>query len=377
MDTARDLADRLASLLRREQGAMAEFLLTLADFDRKRLWLALGYASLFHFLHGRLGMSKGAAHYRKTAAELIQRVPEVVEPLQDGRLCISSIIELAKVLTPENREAVLPRFFHRSRQEAKAVSAELAPMEAAPHRTVVTALPAAAPARAVVIAAQATALPSLALLPADGGALAGPSSRQGSTSGSTDELEDTLPSAPPRAAVPRSAAEPLTADLRRLHVTVSKRFLDKLEAARDALSHSHPGADVETILEAGLDLLLERAAKRRGLVKRPRAVAVSAAAVESTNPRHVPAAVRREVFLRDEGKCQWPLAEGGICGSTHRVELDHVVPVGRGGKATVAGIRVLCSLHNQLAAREVYGDELMDRFTSGASLQPVPDARQP
>ncbi|MGB8931978.1 MAG: HNH endonuclease, partial [Anaeromyxobacteraceae bacterium] len=301
MDTARDLADRLASLLRREQGAMAEFLLTLADFDRKRLWLEMGYSSLFHFLHRRLGMSKGAAHYRKTAAELIQRVPEVVEPLQDGRLCISSIIELAKVLTPENREAVLARFFHRSRQEAKEVSAELAPMEAAPHRT-------------VVIAAQAPALPSLALPPADGGALAGPSSRQGSASGSTVELEDTLPSALPRAAVPRSAAEPLTADLRRLHVTVSKRFTEKLNAARDALSHSHPGADVETILEAGLDLLLERAAKRRGLVKRPRAAAVPAAAVESTNPRHVPAAVRREVFLRDEGKCQWPLADGGICG---------------------------------------------------------------
>ena len=127
------------------------------------------------------------------------------------------------------------------------MSAELAPMEAAPHRTVVTALPATAPARAVVIAAQAPALPSLALLPADGGALAGPSSRQGSASGSTVELEDTLPSAHARAAAPRSAAEPLTADLRRLHVTVSKRFTEKLDAARDALSHSHPGADVETI----------------------------------------------------------------------------------------------------------------------------------
>ena len=301
MDTARDLADRLASLLRREQGAMAEFLLTLADFDRKRLWLELGYSSLFHFLHRRLGMSKGAAHYRKTAAELIQRVPEVVEPLQDGRLCISSIIELAKVLTPENREAVLPRFFHRSRQEAKAVSAELAPMEAAPHRTVVTALPAAAPARAVVIAAQAPALPSLAPPPADGGALAGPSSRQGSASGSTDELQDTLPSAPPRAAVPRSAAEPLTADLRRLHVTVSKRFTEKLDAARDALSHSHPGADVEAILEAGLDLLLERAAKRKGLVheadgRRPPRQSDAVPSNEEPPPRtppHVPAAHQR------------------------------------------------------------------------------------
>jgi hypothetical protein len=142
MDTARDLADRLASLLRREQGALADFLLALADFDARRLWEPLGYTSLFHFLHRHLGMSKGAAHYRKTAAELIQRVPEVVEPLRAGTLCITSIIELAKVLTPENREEVLPRFLYCSRREAQAVSAELAPMEAAPHRTVVTAIPA-------------------------------------------------------------------------------------------------------------------------------------------------------------------------------------------------------------------------------------------
>ncbi|MGB8933357.1 MAG: HNH endonuclease signature motif containing protein, partial [Anaeromyxobacteraceae bacterium] len=261
--------------------------------------------------------------------------------------------------------------------EAKAVSAELAPMEAAPHRTVVTARPAAAPARAVTVAARAPEFSLLAPPPSDVGALAGPSSRQGSASGSTDELHDTLPSAPPRAAAPLSASEPLTADLRRLHVTVSKRFTEKLDAARDALSHSHPGADMGTILEVGLDLLLGRAAKRRGLVKRPRAVAVPATAVESTNPRHVPAAVRREVFLRDEGKCQWPLADGGICGSTYRVELDHVVPVGRGGKATASNCRVLCALHNQLAAREVYGDENMDLFTRGASRPPAQGAQRP
>src|SRR5512138_2626760 len=85
-------------------------------------------------------MSKGAAHYRKTAADLVQRVPEVLEPLRAGTLCITSIIELAKVLTPENREEVLPRFLHCSRREAQAVSAELAPAEAPPHRTVVTTL---------------------------------------------------------------------------------------------------------------------------------------------------------------------------------------------------------------------------------------------
>ena len=59
MTNARQLAARLADLFQRERAAMADFLLALADFDRERLWLELGYSSLFHFLHRELGMSKG------------------------------------------------------------------------------------------------------------------------------------------------------------------------------------------------------------------------------------------------------------------------------------------------------------------------------
>jgi hypothetical protein len=127
-----DLSARLADLLRRERGAMADFLVALAEFDHQRGWRELGYASLFDYLHRELGLAKGTAFYRKTAAELIQRFPEVVEPLREGKLCITSIVELARVMTPENRAVVLPRFFHRSRQEAQAVSAELSPRAEAP-----------------------------------------------------------------------------------------------------------------------------------------------------------------------------------------------------------------------------------------------------
>src|SRR5574341_1683314 len=230
MDTAREFSSRLASLLRREQSAMADFLLALADFDQRRLWQEHGYTSLFHFLHRELGMSKGAAHYRKTAADLVRRVPEVIEPLRAGRLCITSIIELAKVLTPENREEVLPRFFHRSRQEAKAVSAELRPMDAAPHRTVVAVMPATLPA-----------LGAPALLPEPDALVQSvePVPNAPVVASAVPFARVEPPSAPPTAPLPpRSTAEPLTAHLRRLHVTVSKRFLEKLEAARDALSHS-------------------------------------------------------------------------------------------------------------------------------------------
>lgn len=137
MTIARALSDRLADLLRREHDALSDFLVALADFDARRLWADLGHANLFSYLNRELGLSRGSAHYRKVAAELIQRCPSVVEPLRDGRLCFTSMIELAKVLTRENEAEVLPRFFHRSRAEAKEVTAELLP-QPAPARTVVT-----------------------------------------------------------------------------------------------------------------------------------------------------------------------------------------------------------------------------------------------
>src|SRR6266540_2534200 len=76
-----------------DQVAMADFLLALADFDRRRLWVDLGYASLFAYLHRELGLSRSAAHYRKTAVELIERFPPVEAAFRSGRLCLTTSFE--------------------------------------------------------------------------------------------------------------------------------------------------------------------------------------------------------------------------------------------------------------------------------------------
>lgn len=164
---------------------------------------------------------------------------------------------------------------------------------------------------------------------------------------------------------------PLTAQQSRLHATVSSQFLRKLEAAGDALSHARPGATPGEILEAGLDLLLAQAAKRRGHTEKPRSKA------GPSKPDHVPAHVRREVWERDGGRCQWPVASGGTCGSTRHLELDHVRPLSRGGTSTTDNLRVLCRAHNDLAARLALGDQTMDRYTLGLLRAPgrAPHAR--
>jgi hypothetical protein len=85
------------------------------------------------------------AYYRMTAAGLIRKYPELVEPLRDGRLHLTSVTQLARVITPENRAEVLPRFFHLSKRGAKEVVAELVPAAALPIRTVVTPVRCSAP----------------------------------------------------------------------------------------------------------------------------------------------------------------------------------------------------------------------------------------
>ncbi len=354
MTNVRALTHRLADLLGREQSAMADFLIALADFDRQKLWRELGHASLFYFLHRELGLSAGAAHYRKTAAELVQRFPEVITPLRDGRLCITTIVALAKVMTPQNRHEVLPRFFHLSKREAEAEAVTLKPVEAAPQREVVTRVPPAAPAQA-----SAVTRPDGEIVPngegqadgsAAGGAVVGPAVLQPVETPAPPERR------PDPAARPDSA-EPLDAERSRLHVTVSRRFLEKLEAARDALSHARPGASAEELLEAGLDLLLAEQRKRKGLDAKPRARARPA------RPEHVTAQVKREAWTRAAGRCEWPLDAGGVCGSTLRLEFDHIVPRARGGASTIGNIRVLCAAHNAIAARLTFGDEWLDRFT--------------
>jgi len=385
--TARRLSARLADLLSREQVAMAEFLVCLSEFDRQRLWEPLGFISLWHYLHRELGLSRASAFHRKEAARLLQHFPSVEAPLRDGRLCLSSVAQLAKVLTAENEAEVLPRFFHRSAREAREVVAELVPRVNVPERVMVTALSSPSAVRTSELAGTDAGVASAPTAPALQASLThshspspAPSPTPSPGNPASTAAQDSTGVGPPAqgsrpAPGPSSTVEPLDAELRRLHVTVSRRFLGKLETARDALAHVGGVIDVEAILEAGLDLLLAKQAKRRGQVKRPRkpspapgeGPASEAASMlakgepPSSESTHVPAEVRRAVWERDGWRCQWRTSSGGLCGSTRRLQVDHVIPRARGGLSTIENLRVLCAFHNDLAARKAFGEAWMRR----------------
>ena len=225
---AREWSLRHAELLRAERGALADLLVSLAQFDERALYRELGFATLFDYLHRELRLSRGSAHYRQVATRLVVRFPEIVEPLRDGRLCLTTVIVLARVMTEANRHEVLPRFFGLSRQEAEQVAVEIRPVEVVPRRTVVTEAPVSTPA----------ALPV--------------------TTNVKEYSRSIVELAPARTLV-----EPLTPRETRMHVTVSPEFLALLKKAKAGQSHVQPGATDEQVLTAALELLIAQQEKRR------------------------------------------------------------------------------------------------------------------
>lgn len=120
-----------------------------------------------------------------------------------------------------------------------------------------------------------------------------------------------------------------------------------LEEARDLMSHQNPGGKYEAILIEALELLLPVLKKQKF-------------ATSGVGERRISAEVKERVWERDHGRCTFVGEDGRVCGSTWKVEFDHVEPVACGGEATIDNVRCLCRAHNQLEAERRFGAGFME-----------------
>ena len=64
--------------------------------------------------------------------------------------------------------------------------------------------------------------------------------------------------------------------------------------------------------------------------------------------RAIPAAVRRQVWQRDGGRCSYlDRRTGRRCNSRHLIEIDHILPYALGGGADPRNLRLLCHAHHR------------------------------
>jgi len=81
--------------------------------------------------------------------------------------------------------------------------------------------------------------------------------------------------------------------------------------------------------------------------------------------RYIPAAVRREVWRREGGRCGYLSRDGNRCAETAGLEFHHTIPVADGGAATAATVVLRCKRHHELETRRWFGEEVTTYRANG------------
>ena len=232
-----DLTREGARLIAIERHATATLVSWLGEFDARRLYLALGFSSLFTYCRDALHLGEGAAYRRIEAARAARRFPLVLQLLGDGELSLTAVSLLAQHLTQANHQQLLRAAVHKPTREVECIVAALAPKPDV--QTLVRKLP--GPARDV-------------------------STKQLSHESNSVARSHTPQQQP---APPRPVIAPLAPERFKLQVTMSQETHDTLRQLQNLMRHSIPSGDAALIVERALKLLLQEVLRRKcGIRKR-------------------------------------------------------------------------------------------------------------
>ncbi len=367
------LLTEVRRLAARESEATADLIASLAELDARRLYLGQGCSSLFTYCTQVLHLSEHSAYHRIEAARAARKFPLILERLSRGDITLTAVGLLAPHLTVENHRDVLDAAHNKSKRDVELLVARLRPQQDVPAS--VRKLPAprlaALTSRSAVANERGGAMRVLvqAQEPAPEGTVARTSEESDAAvallialpeRGAPDSLLVSAASAPQKRP---AVVAPLAPERYKVQMTISAETHAKLRRAQDLLRHAIPEGDVAAVFDRALTALITDLEKRKlaatrrpGVARRRSPNPGNADAHDSRRARHIPAAVKRAVWARDEGRCAF-VGAAGRCTETGRLEFHHVVPYAAGGEPSVDSISLRCQAHNGLEAERWFGTE--------------------
>ena len=396
----RELLRQTRDMARLERHLQATIIDHLTEIDARSLYLHRGYSSLFDYAVRELGYSDGAAGRRIAAMRLCAEHAGTRERLRDGSLSLSAAAELQWAFDRQRRRSIGGLAGARA-QTAESLAG--APSAAAPGASPESPRTTELPAPPVVLdaagrqklvdeaagksarqvrqmladVAPEMALPADRIRPLGDGryelkALIDADCQQG-----LEQLRGLLSHVDPRMTVGQLVGR------------LVQEALDRHDPSRPLRRRGSGHGPAETDGEAGrTSTAKQQAAPQRGSASTAKGAARHAAATDSlpkaetadgrqaastakeTVPqapqlasskqtrstptakpratgRAIPAATRRQVWRRDEGRCRYVDPQTGRrCNSRHLIEIDHIRPYALGGGADPANLRLLCRAHH-------------------------------
>ncbi len=122
------LVDAVTTLATSERRAIGLLVASLAELDARRLYLDLGYSSLFDYCTRALHLSEQAAYVRIEAARASRRFPVIIERIIEGALSLTAARLLAPHLTEDNQSEVIEEARYKRTREVEAIVARRRPL---------------------------------------------------------------------------------------------------------------------------------------------------------------------------------------------------------------------------------------------------------
>jgi hypothetical protein len=388
-----DLLAATRRLVGRSNQLLAALLGHLAEVEARGIHRTRACSSLYTYCVYELRFSEDEAFRRVAASRLVRRFPALLDAVASGELHLTGLLMLGPHLTAENLREVLARAKHRTKKEIASLVRRLDPLPDVPAR-----IEPLGPAPARLVAPTPTwsqfaesLCPVRELAPGDR-----PREWiQSADAHNAVACSSDVPASEVDAKLPAPASPArLEPERYRVQFTAGDEYVALVEKAQALLSHSAERVPLDEIQLRAMRLFVaELERKKRAATKRPRKARAAQPVAKqlpsvrdqgTAQPAHaglgdlgeaagscsehsrqrgrrIPAAVRRAVFERDQGRCAYTDGSGQRCRETHRLELHHLEPFARGGQHALSNLSLRCSAHNALAAEQDFGADLIRR----------------
>lgn len=323
-----ELLLKTKTLVQEERRIATEVLWCLQEVESRLIYAELGYSSLYDFAIRELGYSEGSAHRRISAMRLLKALPvatqkQTEEKMKTGSVSLTNLALLQsffktekkihhKDYSDDQKQDLIGRLENQTKREAEKILIQLQPEFEKKERERVV--------------------------------------------GAT-EVQITF-----------VASEQLMAKLRKIknltgHQDQSPTYAQLIEKMADVML-----AKIDPLVQKSRSISLAQSSTKvsvtssagpKGIAheKSETAIARTAEIKNSTKDkntltRHIPAAVRRKVWLRDRARCTYVHRETQKkCESQFGLELDHIRPFSMDGSHELENLRLRCRAHNQLHAQ--------------------------
>ena len=269
--------------------AEADLISVLQEVESARVFMKLGFTSLFSYCVQALGLSESVAANFITVARKAREVPVLQSAIESGVLSVSKARKITPVLTLGNQEEWIEKAKLLSTRKLEEEVAQVAPKEATPER--------------------------MKFVSEDRVEL-----RLGLSKAAKEKLERVRDLESQRTARPVSIEETLGA------------LLDVYLESKDPISRAKR--------------VMKRKTKSPG--NNASACVTGHAERGGVNREAIPAVIRHQVLLRDSGQCAHLNEQGIRCENRRWIDLHHIRPRSLGGVNASENLITLCSAHHRM-----------------------------